>query len=77
MKSWTCPLDAVPGPALTELRLGTAEHDTDRYAELTPGQARTVAAALIELADIAESATCSSRSMQNIRLNLLSPVTRP
>jgi hypothetical protein len=56
LKSWTCPLDAGPGPALIELQLGTAEQNTDLYAELTPGQARAVAAALIELAGIAESA---------------------
>lgn len=54
LKSWTCPLDAELGPALIELQLGTAAQNTDLYADLTPGQAWAVAAALIELADAAE-----------------------
>ena len=54
LKSWTHPLDAPPGPALVEVQLGTAEEDTDLYAELAPDQARAVAAALLELAAAAE-----------------------
>lgn len=53
LKSWTCPLAAAPGPALIEVNLGTAEAATDMGAEITPGQARAVAAALIELAGAA------------------------
>jgi hypothetical protein len=54
LKSWTHPLDAPPGPDLVEVQLGTAEEDTDLYAELAPDQARAVAAALLELAAAAE-----------------------
>ena len=44
----------VGGQALIEVQLGTAEEDTDLYAELAPDQARAVAAALLELAAAAE-----------------------
>jgi hypothetical protein len=54
LKSWTHPLDAEAGPARVELQLATTEQDTDMYAELTPDEARAVAAALLETADIAE-----------------------
>ena len=54
LKSWTCPLTAEPGQAVIELNLGTAEAGTDMCAEITPGEARAVAAALIELADVAD-----------------------
>lgn len=54
LKSWTHPLSAGPGPSLVELQLATTEYNTDMLVELTPGQARAVASALIELADIAE-----------------------
>ena len=54
LKSWTHPLDADPGPALIELNLGTAGERTDMCAGITPGEARAVAAALTELADVAE-----------------------
>jgi hypothetical protein len=56
LKSWTHPLSAEPDPALIEINLGTAGERTDACAEITPGQARTVAAALLELADTAEHA---------------------
>ena len=54
VKSWTCPLGADPGPVLVELNLGTAEAATDMCAEITPGQARAVATALLDAAAIAE-----------------------
>jgi hypothetical protein len=56
LKSWTCPLDADPGPALIELNLGTADTGTDMCAEFTPAQARAVAAALLDRAATAEQA---------------------
>jgi Domain of unknown function (DUF6907) len=56
LKSWTHPLGGEPGPALIEINIGTAEELTDACAEITPGQARAVAAALLELADTAEHA---------------------
>lgn len=57
LKSWTHPLDASPGPALIEVNLGTAAERTDACAELTPAQARDLAAALTELAGTAERAS--------------------
>lgn len=54
LKSWTHPLSAGPGPGRVELQLATTECNTDMSVELTPGQARAVASALIELAGIAE-----------------------
>jgi hypothetical protein len=54
LKSWTHPLGAAPGPARIEVNLGTAQVSTDMCAELTPGEARAVAAALLELAATAE-----------------------
>ena len=56
LKSWTHPLDAEPGPALIELNLGTAEERTDLCAEITPGEARAVAQALLDLAATAKRA---------------------
>jgi hypothetical protein len=56
IRSWTHPLDAEPGPALIELQLATTEYNTDACAEITPGQARAVARALLQLADTAEHA---------------------
>ncbi len=56
LKSWTHPLDAEAGPGLIELQLATTEYNTDLYVEITPGQARAVAAALLELAATAERA---------------------
>ena len=56
LKSWTHPLDAEPGPALIELNLGTAGERTDMCAEITPGEARAVAQALLDLAATAERA---------------------
>ena len=56
LKSWTHPLDAEPGPALIELNLGTAGERTDLCAEITPGEARAVAQALLDLAATAERA---------------------
>lgn len=54
LKSWTCPLDADPGPALIELNLGTAVQRTDMCTEISPAEARAVARALLDLATIAE-----------------------
>ena len=59
LKSWTHPLDADPGPAVVEINLGTAGERTDACAELTPAQARAVAAALLKLADTAERVDAS------------------
>lgn len=56
LKSWTHPQGAGPGPGRVELQLATTEYNTDMLVELTPGQARAVASALIELAGIAERA---------------------
>jgi hypothetical protein len=56
LKSWTHPLDAEPGPALIVLNLGTAGERTDMCAEITPGEARAVAQALLDLAATAERA---------------------
>lgn len=53
LKSWACPLGANPGPPLIEVNLGTANELTDACAELTPAQARDLAAALLELASAA------------------------
>jgi hypothetical protein len=53
LKAWANCLNADPGPGFVELQLATTEYDTDAYVELTPGQARTVAAALLQLADTA------------------------
>jgi hypothetical protein len=50
-KSWTHPLDGEPRPALIEINIGIASEQTDACTEITPGQARTVATALLELAD--------------------------
>ena len=54
LRSWTHPLGADPGPVLIELNLGTAGVSTNMCAEMTPGQARAVAAALLEVAASAE-----------------------
>jgi hypothetical protein len=54
LKSWTHPLSAGPGPSLIEVNLGTATEMTDACTELTPAQARDLAAALLELAATAE-----------------------
>ena len=54
LKSWTCPLDADPGPTLIELNLGTGAKWTDLCAEMTPAEARLVARALLDLAATAE-----------------------
>jgi hypothetical protein len=56
LKSWTHPLGTSAGPALIEVNLGTAAEWTDACAELTPAQARDLAAALTELAGTAEHA---------------------
>jgi hypothetical protein len=56
LKSWTHPLDAEPGAALIETNIGTARELIDTRAEITPGQAGALAAALLELADPAEHA---------------------
>ena len=54
LKSWTHPLHAEPGPAHIELNLGTTAERTDMCAEITPGEARAVARALLDLAATAE-----------------------
>jgi hypothetical protein len=61
LKAWTHPLDAEPGPGLIELQLAEGERNTDMYAELTPGQARSVSAALLKIADTAEHITADPR----------------
>jgi len=53
LKAWANRLDADPGPGFVELQLATIEYNTDSYVELTPGQARAVAEALLQLADTA------------------------
>ena len=50
LKSWTHPLHAEPGPADIELDLGTAAERTDMFAEITSGEARAIARALLDLA---------------------------
>jgi hypothetical protein len=62
LKSWTHPLDAEPGPTQIELQLAEGETNTDRYAELTSGQARAIATALLTAANIAEPSTDSDRT---------------
>ena len=54
LKSWTHPLGAGPGQAVIELNLGTADTLTDACAEITPAEARAIAAALLELAETAD-----------------------
>jgi hypothetical protein len=56
LKAWVSRLDAEPGQGFVELQLATIEYDTDAYVELTPGQARAVASALLKFPDIAERA---------------------
>jgi hypothetical protein len=56
LKAWTAPLDAEPGPCRIELQLATAEENTDMYVDLTPGEARAVATALLKTVGIAEPA---------------------
>lgn len=51
LKAWTKPLDAGPDPS----RIGLELENADTYVELTPGEARAVAAALLEVAQIAEA----------------------
>jgi hypothetical protein len=53
LKAWVSRLEAEPGPGLVELQPAAAKYNTGSYAELTPGQARAVAAALPEFADTA------------------------
>ena len=54
VKAWTCPLDAKAGPGRVELQVTQGSVASEDTAELTPGQARAVAQALQELADVAE-----------------------
>jgi hypothetical protein len=56
LKAWANRLDAEPGPGFVELQLATTEYNTDAYVELTPGQARAIASALLRLADTAAPA---------------------
>jgi hypothetical protein len=56
LKAWTERLDAEPGPCRIELQLATAEENTDMYVDLTPGEARAVASALLKTVGIAEPA---------------------
>lgn len=53
LKAWTHPMDAEPGPVTLDLQFATAEDGAHANIELTPGEARTIAAALIKLADTA------------------------
>jgi len=53
LRAWTKPLDAGPDPG----RIGLELENADTYVELTPGEARAVAAALLEFAQIAEADT--------------------
>lgn len=50
LKAWTKPLDAEPEPARVDLQLENA----DSCVDLTPAEARTVAVALLQMADTAE-----------------------
>lgn len=50
LKAWTKPPDAAPEPGRVDLQLENA----DSCVDLTPGEARAVAAALLEMADTAE-----------------------
>jgi hypothetical protein len=52
LKTWVLPLDADPGTGCVDLTLFTA--DGEPTVELTSSEARTLAAALIQLADTAE-----------------------
>lgn len=54
LKAWACPPGADHGPGIVEVNLGTGEYDTDMSVDLTPSQARALAAALAKLADTAE-----------------------
>jgi hypothetical protein len=56
LKAWTPRPDGAPGPTRIELQLGTAEVNTDMFAELTSDEARAVASALAELAAVADGA---------------------
>ncbi len=53
LKSWTHPLDAEPGPTQIELQLAEGETNTERYVDVTPDQARTIANALLTAANSA------------------------
>jgi hypothetical protein len=53
LKSWTHPLHAEPGPTQVELQLAEGETNTDRYVDVTPDQARTIANALLTAANTA------------------------
>jgi hypothetical protein len=57
LKARTSRLGAEPGPGFAGLQLATTEYNTDASVGLTPGQARTVASALLQLADTAAPAT--------------------
>jgi len=50
LKAWTKPLDAEPGPDRVDLQLENAGSSVD----LTPGETRAVAAALLEMAETLE-----------------------
>jgi hypothetical protein len=54
LKTWVLPLDAEPGTGCVDLTLFTA--DGEPTVELTSREARTLAAALVQLADTAERA---------------------
>lgn len=56
LASSTEPLDGDPGPARIDIRLRTSTGD-DAYTELTPAEARAVAASLLLLADTAQRAS--------------------
>jgi hypothetical protein len=56
VRAWTPRLDADPDPGHIELQLATTETNTDMFVELTPDEARAVASALLEQADLAAPA---------------------
>jgi hypothetical protein len=56
LRAWTSRLDADPDPGHIDLQLATTEENLGMFVELTPDEARAVASALLELADVAARA---------------------
>lgn len=56
LMSFTEPLDADPGPARIDIYLRTSTGE-EAYTELTPAEARSLAASLLMLADTAQRAS--------------------
>jgi hypothetical protein len=67
LKPWTNRLDADPGPGFVELQLAITEYHADAYVELIPGQARDVASALLQLADISARPDGDERDSPGVR----------